>query len=533
MMPSRTQPARTVYDAVVVGSGHNGLVAAAYLAAAGHAVLVLEQNDSLGGATASQQVFPDYDAWLSRYAYLISLLSPQIVSELRLDFNTRQRSVASFTPYRDASGADQGLLMSNVDPSVSRESVLQLTNRASDGDGLQSLMGLCGEMAALAWPTVLEPLRSRSDFAAACRTAGQREAWRSFVDAPLGEVIERYIQNDLLRGVVMTDGKIGVFTHPHDPSLIQNRCFLYHVIGGGTGQWHVPIGGMRSLVDALVGRCQDSGAELHVGATATRVSLGATTHCVEFKIGDSTHQVDATHVLINAGPRTFSRLLNQPLVQQATDEGSVMKMNVLLKRLPKLKASDVDPKLAFAGTLHLDEGYDQMQHSYEQAQRGEVPSTAPAESYCHTLTDDSILSPKLRAAGFQTLTLFGLDMPYRLFAGANHDARRDRVMETYLEGLDRICAEPFIDCVARDRDGAPCIEIKTPQDLEREVGLDLGNIFHNSLSWFFTDDAESVGTWGVETEHPRVYRAGSSAARGGAVSGIPGRNAAMCILGKR
>ena len=102
--------------------------------------------------------------------------------------------------------------------------------------------------------------------------------------------------------------------------------------------------------------------------------------------------------------------------------------------------------------------------------------------------------------------------------------------QRYLAGLDRICAESFSECLARDSCGEPCIEVKTPVDLEREVDLDQGNIFHNTLSWFFTDEPEEVGRWGVETHHPRVYRAGASALRGGAVSGIPGRNAAMCVM---
>ncbi len=527
------RPARTQYDAVIIGSGHNGLVAAAYLAQAGQRVLVLERNESLGGATASQQVFPDYDAWLSRYAYLISLLPQQIVDELQLDFSTRQRSVASFTPYRDAGGNERALVMSNVQPSISRDSVTELTGRASDWNDLQKFYSLCGRLADLAWPTLLQPLRSRADFCAECKSPEQKEAWESFIERPLGEVIERYVHHDLLRGVVMTDGKIGVFTHPHDLSLVQNRCFLYHVIGGGTGQWHVPIGGMRSLVDALVNRCTQSHVEFMVSAPATRIVMGDRTHAVEFICDGKPVCVDATNVLVNAGPRMFAKLVDEPAISQATDEGSVMKMNVLLTRLPKVRAAGVDPRVAFAGTLHLDESYQQMQASYECAKRGELPSPAPAESYCHTLTDDSILSPELRAAGFQTLTLFGLDMPYRLFDSEHHDARRARVLESYLSGLDRVCAEPFLDCVARNRDGQPCIEIKSPQDLEREVGLDQGNIFHNTLSWFFTDNVDEVGRWGVETSHPRVYRAGSSAMRGGAVSGIPGRNAAMCILGER
>lgn len=127
------------------------------------------------------------------------------------------------------------------------------------------------------------------------------------------------------------------------------------------------------------------------------------------------------------------------------------------------------------------------------------------------------------------MTLFRLDMPYRLFQ-QNNAARREEVEQQYLAGLDHICEESFIDCLARDRNGSPCIEIKTPVDLEHELDLDQGNIFHNTLSWFFTDDEDMIGKWGVETHHARIYRAGSSAIRGGAVSGIPGRNAAMCVL---
>ncbi len=523
----------THYDAVIIGSGHNGLVAAAYLAGAGRTVLVLEQNDSIGGATASRKIFSDYDAWLSRYAYLISLLPDQIVDELGLDFKTRQRSVSSFTPYVTSAGQHEGLVMSNVDANISKESVLALTGDQRDWDDLQRFYSLCGELASLAWPTLVEPLRSRSELLALCKTPQQREAWDSIVERPLGEFIERYIHHDLLRGLVMTDGKIGVFTHPHDESLIQNRCFLYHVIGGGTGQWHVPLGGMRSLVNSLVDRCKQFGTHFVTSAKASRISVGAQTHTVEYVVDGETRCVDATNVLVNAGPQTLATLLGEPLKRQATDEGSVMKMNVLLKRLPRVRARDVDPNIAFAGTLHLDEGYEQMASSYEAAKRCEVPSPAPAESYCHTLTDDSILSPELRAAGFHTLTLFGLDMPYRLFDNDEHDKRKTEVLNSYLAGLDRICAESFMDCVAHDHDGNPCIEIKSPQDLEREVGLDLGNIFHNSLSWFFTDEEHEVGRWGVETHHPRIYRAGSSAARGGAVSGIPGRGAAMSILGPK
>lgn len=517
------------YDAVIVGSGHNGLVAAAYLAAAGQSVLVLERNETLGGATASHKVFPDYDALLSRYSYLVSLFPSQIVEELGLSFETRRRRTASFTPYQDSSGTHRGLVLSNVDERRSHESMREMTGGDSAWIDYQRLLTLETALAGIAWPSLLQPLRSRSEFRNALTSDDEREAWNAFVERPLGETIERCAKHDVLRGLLMTDGKIGVLTHPHDQSLLQNRCFLYHVIGNGTGEWQVPVGGMRALVDSLVSQGLAKGVTFRTTVAATSIQLGPKRHTVTFQNGDRECHVDATRVLVNAGPRTFAHLLDESWAPIPSDEGSVIKINMLLKRLPRVKAVGVTSEEAFAGSFHIDEGYEQMMVSFERASKGELPDPAPGEMYCHTLTDNSILSPELRSKGFHTLTLFGLDMPYRLF-DSDHDIRRERVKQLYLEGLDRICAEPFADCLALDRDGRPCIEIRTPQELERELDLDLGNIFHNTLSWFFTDDPEEIGSWGVETQYPRIYRAGSSAMRGGAVSGIPGRNAAMAIL---
>jgi phytoene dehydrogenase-like protein len=521
---------RTRYDAVVIGSGHNGLVAAAYLARAGQSVLVLERNDWLGGATASQRVFPDYEAYLSRYSYLVSLLPSVILEELGLAFETRRRRTASFTAYQDAAGAARGLVLSNVDPARSRASMHELTGSDEAWTTYQRLLELEAALAARVWPTFLEPLRTRAEMQALLTTAAEREAWAAFVERPLGEALERFAEHDVLRGLLLTDGKIGVFTHAHDPTLLQNRCFLYHVVGNGTGEWRVPVGGMRALVNALVDRGRECGVAYLTDAPATRVHLGGAAHAVTFVHDGREVTVDATRVLVNAAPRAFAELLGEPWRPRPSDEGSVIKVNMLLRRLPRVKAQGVSSEEAFAGSFHIDEGYAQMQRSYEMALRGDVPVPAPAEIYCHTLTDDSILAPDLRAQGYQTLTLFGLDMPYRLFDNAEHEARKDRVRSLYLAALNRICDEPFEDCLARDAQGHLCLEVKSPQDIEREVGHDLGNIFHDTLTWPFTDDAAEAGTWGVETAHARVYRCGSSAVRGGAVSGIPGRNTARRIF---
>ena len=519
------------YDAVVIGSGHNGLVAAAYLGQAGKSVLVLERNATIGGATASQQVFPDFDAWLSRYSYLVSLFPEKIVGDLGLKFQTKRRSIASFTPYKDSRGLSRGLVISNLDPSRSSNSMREMTGSDAAWTQYLKLLELENAIAHVAWPTLLEPLRSRESLQSEMASALEKEAWSSFVEEPLGAVIERYAEHDTLRGLLMTDGKIGVHTHPHDESLLQNRCFLYHVIGGGTGEWRVPVGGMRSLVDSLLDSCRRSAVTVQPASEATRVELGPSRHSVQFEHDGKSFEVAAEHVLVNAGPRAYAKLFAKTWQPTSTDEGSVIKINMLLTRLPRVRALGVRPEDAFAGSFHIDEGYAQMQKSFEDSRGGLIPNPAPSEMYCHTLTDPSILSADLSARGYQTLTLFGLEMPYRLFE-TDHDRRKERVKQLYLEGLDRICDESFADCLARGSDGEPCIELKTPQDLEKEVDLDQGNIFHNTLSWFFADSPEEVGRWGVETDIPRVYRAGSSALRGGAVSGIPGHNAAMCILGR-
>ncbi len=526
---------RTRYDAVIVGGGHNGLVAAAYLARAGQAVLLLERDDELGGATTSRRVFPGMDARLSRYSYLVSLLPPAIVEDLGLRFRTRQRRIASCTPYDDA-GVARALLLSNVDDEASGQALRALAGE-DDRRGYERLTELERAFAALVWPSLLQPLRSRREWWGALRTPLEREAWDAFVERPLGETLERLVQNDLLRGVLFTDAKIGIFTHPHDATLLQNRCFIYHIIGQGTGEWQVPIGGMGALVEALSGSARAGGAQLVASAPVEAVRTGSPRHTVVFHHEGREQVVEATRVLVNAGPQVFARLLDEPYAPEPADEGSVCKVNMLLRRLPRLKAAGIRSHDAFAGTFHVDEGYGQMLRSYARAADGEAPAEPPAEIYCHTLTDPSILSPELRAASYHTLTLFGLDAPYRLFERDN-EVPKALFLRRYLDRLNRVLADPIEECLATDANGDLCVEIKTPRDLERDVALNRGNIFHGALSWFFAEDdgagttgtAGTAGTWGVGTPYERVYRCGASAQRGGAVSGIPGRNAAQQIF---
>jgi phytoene dehydrogenase-like protein len=520
---------KSQYDVVILGAGHNGLVAAAYLARAGLSVLLLEKNDYIGGATTSQKVFPDYDAHLSRYSYLVSLFPEKIIRDLGLNLELRRRTTGSFTPYVK-NGRHDGLLLSNVSEEVSRRSMFELTGNHSEFDQMKKFYGLARIFAEEVWDTMLEPLAAKEDFRR--RFDGddeRREAWRSLAEEPLGRAIERYLKNDLVRGLVLTDGKIGVFTHPHDETLLQNRCFLYHLIGNKTGEWKVPVGGMGAVARELEEAARQSGAEMLTRVHLRALDLAEKKKQIEFQLDGKTHNVEARFLRVNFGRNVLAKLLGASHQPDPTDEGSVFKINMLLRRLPKLKATRYAETEAFCGTFHIDEGYEEMNLSYAQALQGRLPDKLPSEVYCHTLTDDSILSPELREKGFHTMTLFGLDTPWRLFAD-NNETMRACAAERFVQGLNGWLAEPLEDCLAVARDGSLCIEGKSPVDVEEALGLYHGNIFQDAPSFPFAANREQEGKWGVETEFENVFLCGSSARRGGAVSGIPGHNAARKVL---
>ncbi|MEY2563994.1 MAG: hypothetical protein QOH88_2187 [Verrucomicrobiota bacterium] len=520
---------RSHYDVVILGAGHNGLVAATYLARAGLSVLLLEKNDYIGGATTSQKVFPDYDAHLSRYSYLVSLFPDKIIRDLGLNLELRRRATGSFTPYvKD--GRHDGLLLSNVSEEASRLSLFDLTGSDREFEQLKKFYGLARVFAEKVWDTMLEPLVAKDNLRRRFESdETSREAWRSLVEEPLGRAVERYLQDDLLRGVVFTDAKIGVFTHPHDETLLQNRCFLYHLIGQKTGEWKVPVGGMGAVARELERAARQSGAEMRTRVRIGALEVAGKTKSVECEVDGKTERIDARFLLVNFGSNVLAKLLGKPYQPDPTDEGSVFKINMLLSRLPRLKSARHLEAEAFCGTFHIDEGYGDMKSSYEQARRGLLPDKLPSEVYCHTLTDDSILSPELRANGFQTMTLFGLDTPWPLFATDN-EAMREHAERRFVEGLNGWLAEPLEDCLALSRDGSPCIESKSPADIEEALGLYHGNIFQTALTFPFARTEEEAGSWGVETEYENVFFCGSTAQRGGAVSGIPGHNAAKKVL---
>jgi phytoene dehydrogenase-like protein len=523
-------PGRSRYDAVVVGGGHNGLVAAAYLARAGRSVLVLERLGHTGGAAVSARAFAGVDARLSRYSYLVSLLPRQIMADLGLTVELRRRRVSSYTPVsRD--GRATGLLVDNGDGAGTAEAFRRLTGSGREFAAWQEFYGRTRRVAEAVFPTLTGPLPRRSELK---RRIADGALWEALFERPLGEAVEAAFADDLVRGVVLTDALIGTFTHAHDPSLRQNRCFLYHVIGNGTGDWDVPVGGMGAVTDALAAGALGAGAELLTGCEVTGIQTDGVDAEVVFRHGGAEHRVGAAQVLCNAAPTELARLLgDEP--SGPPPEGSQLKVNMLLRRLPRLRDRAVDPRAAFAGTFHIAESYRQLEHAYREAEAGSVPTAAPSEIYCHSLTDPSILGPDLREQGYQTLTLFGLHLPARLFA-ADNDTVREAALAAVVRELDAVLDEPLADCLALDAEGRPCIEARSPLDLEHDLGLPGGNIFHRDLAFPYADDEGDEGgqadRWGVGTAHANVLLCGAGAVRGGGVSGIPGHNAAMAALGK-
>ena len=504
------------YDAIVMGAGHNGLIAASYLAKAGKSVLMLEAADEIGGATASVRAFKEYDAMLSRYSYLVALLPDQIVSDLGLNFETLSREVSSFTPYvKD--GKELGLHISRIWDKETEESFQELTGSDREGKQWQEFYSDVEKFAQKMAPTFLQPLLTRSEMKA---HIGENETWEYLVEKPMSEIIKTKFSNDLVRGVVLTDALIGTFVSAE--SIQSNICFLYHLMGNGTGEWRVPRGGMGALVKELERVATSLGVQIKTSSEVTQISSDSSGVTVQTISGQS---YEAEYLLSNAAPAHLDRILGKKT--QDSLSGSQLKINMLLKALPRLK-SGADPKKAFSGTFHINESYDQLEGAYQSAKSGVIPEHAPSEMYCHTLTDPSILSDDLASKGFHTLTLFGLHTPAELFEKDNNAAKK-MAQKRCLDALNAYLLDPIESVLAVNSDGSLCIEVKSPLDLEKDVRLPGGNIFHRDLNFPFKEEGDAR-IWGVETDDPRIFICGAGAQRGGGVSGIPGHNAAMALL---
>jgi phytoene dehydrogenase-like protein len=319
-----------------------------------------------------------------------------------------------------------------------------------------------------------------------------------------------------VRGIVGTDGLIGTFASLHDSSLAQNRCFLLHRLGHGTGEWRVPVGGMGAVAAELERVAREAGAEIRTSSPVLRLDVGDDAVTV---VGDG-YQVVADHVLSGVAPYVLAGLLGDRL--PARPSGSQFKINLLVSRLPEVK-SGADPVVAFGGTFHLNEAMTQLEELYTAASRGEEPF-ASGEIYCHTLTDRSILGAELADSDAQTLTYFGLHTPYE---NLPDETSGEAAYQRFLAALNEQLAEPIEPLILG-------VEYKTPAHVEAELAMPGGNIFHGAIAWPWLEEGERghspAERWGVATGHDRLLMCGSGARRGGNVSGISGYHAAHALL---
>ena len=512
------------YDVVIIGGGHNGLVAACYLAMAKKKVIILEANTELGGATASIQAFDGMDVRISRYSYLVSLLPDQILEDLSIDFETISRKVSSFTPAK-RNGVDVGLMVNRQLDQETKDSFTALTGSDSEYKAWDSFYSELYELAQIMAPTMLKPLLTKAEMKKVAADNDLSEIWDAIIERPLSEVIESTFADDLVQGVVLTDGLIGTFTPSNH--MMANICFLYHLIGNGTGEWKVPVGGMGAFVKKLTNRAIELGVEIRTDSKVVKIGDDVSGKSIEIENGEVFY---SEFVAANCAPQILAKILGTTPPKYV--KGSQLKINMLLKKLPRLK-SGADPVSAFAGTFHIDESYTQCEAAYQEAAAGKIPTVIPAEMYCHTLTDQSILGQSLIEHGYQTLTLFALHTPADLFEKDNEGVKAE-MLRRILKQLNEYLVDPIEECLAVDVNGELCLEVKSPQDLEQDVALPGGNIFHTDLHFPFSDYAEvtSANRWGVETSDPKIFICGAGALRGGGVSGIGGHNAAMAILGR-
>jgi phytoene dehydrogenase-like protein len=491
------------YDVVVVGGGHNGLVAASYLSRAGLSVLVLERLDHPGGAATSG------------YASLLPPMPERLLADLGLDLPRVPRSIASYTPtLRD--GKPGGLLVQRPEKRKTENSFRELTGGDDEYAAWQAFYADAGNLARAVAPTLLEPLPSERTV----RDQVDPRTWDAFVSRPLGETIEARLSDDTVRGVAASDALSGSFASLHDRSLVQNRSFLYHLLGDQTGGWEVPLGGMAALTDALARAATAAGTEVITSAGVSGIEAGDDGAEVTWHDGTGSHTVAARFVLSNVAPWVLGILLGQGEDPDSKPEGAQVAIDLVLDRLPRF-TSGIDPEVAFAGTLHLGQGYAELEAAYDDAAAGRVPSALPGRIVAGASADA------------YTLTFVGVHTPASLF---EHDPEgaRQQVVSRALASFDQHLLEPIESCLATDAAGRPRIRATIPQDLERALAMPGGHLFHGDLEWPWAPHRSRLETpaqqWGVHTDVASVLVCGSGSRRGGAVSGLGGHSAAQAVL---
>jgi phytoene dehydrogenase-like protein len=524
---------RSRYDAVVIGAGHNGLVAAAYLARAGRSVLVLERRAVIGGACVTEEIWPGYR--VSTAAYLCGLLHPTIIRDLRLDqhgYEILPKDPAFFSPFPDG----RALIVWKDDAQTAGE-IARLSRRDAaaypEYEAFLARLGAFVEPWLLRTPPdiirrsfrdVAEILQvgwqvaglPRHDLVRAIRIATQSA--RDFLDG--------WFESPELKASLATDGVIGARGGPSTPGTAY--VLFHHCMGqaaGKRGLWGFVRGGMGGVTEALASVCRSHGVEIQTATPVERLLIrdGRAAGVV---LQDGA-EIGAGIVASNADPkRTFLNLLAGDTVpddfrrevEGIRTEGVAMKINLALGGLPDFRARPgTSPGPQHRATIHIGPTMDYIDRAWADAQAGR-PSARPFLEVTIPTTYDPDLAP----SGRHLMNIFVQYAPYRLAEGS-----WDEIKETYADRVVGTLAEyaPNLPDLIIHR------QVLTPLDLERDFALTGGDIFHGEMTLDRLFSMRPLPGWAqYRTPIRGLYLCGSGTHPGGGVMGAPGYNAAREIL---
>jgi phytoene dehydrogenase-like protein len=522
-------------DVVIVGGGHNGLVAAAYLARNGLDTLVCERRDVIGGAAVSEHPFgPGFT--VTSLSYVVSLLPPDLVRDLRLA--SHGYHVYPQGPYF-APRADGRYLRLPNDPAARRAEIGKFSARdAAAYHGYEAHLARIGAVLGPMLDEIPPRLGSRRPadlwrqglllrHLRKLDTRGAVDVTR-LLTGSIADLVERYFESDAMRGVLAVSGVIGTWAGPRSSGTAY--VMLHHHIGdtgGQAGAWGFPRGGMGGVSAALGAAARSFGAEIRTGAevASIRTRAGQVTG-VTLASGE---EIDAATVITTAHPQiSFLQLLDPAALPDdfvadirgwQTRSGTV-KINLALDRLPVFASHpDADPQI-HGGTIVLAESLDDIENAFQQAVAGQ-PSSMPFADVCIPSVFDDSLAP----AGQHVMSMFTQWVPHDYA-----DKPDDTALAAY---ADRVIAR--METVAPGFTGSVLHrQVIGPHQMQQEYGLIGGNIFHGELSLGQMFHARpAAGYADLRTPVRGLYQAGSATHGGGGVTGIPGRNVVRQIMADR
>jgi phytoene dehydrogenase-like protein len=507
-------------DAIIIGAGHNGLVAAGYLARAGKKVVVLEQRDRVGGACTLEEPFPGFT--MSPCAYVVSLLRPEIIRDLELHrygFDAYVKDPQMFVPYLDGKYL---FLRASTEKTI--EGIRSLSPH--DAEAYPKFLRFFDRASEILNPILLEEPPSVADLAARFRGEDE-EIYRWLMFGNLYDMLAEYFESDYLRAAFAGQGVIGTFIGPKTPGSVY--VMWHHMFGevnGEMGMWGYVRGGMGRISFAMAASAEAHGAEIRLNAPVAKVLMhNGRAEGVRLENGE---EIRAKAVLANTDPkRTFLQLcadadldrgfLNR--IAHFKSEGAVIKINVALKELPSFKClPGTTPGLQHSGSMEISPTPDWVQNAYEDAMHGGLSQKPYIEAYMQSATD-----PSVAPQGYHTISMFCQYAPYHLKGREWSDEVRNEMADRVFDTVNEF-APNFRDAVVER-------QILSPVDIEQRYGITEGNIFHGEITpdqLFSLRPTPECARYRTPIEG--LYLCGSGVHPGGGVMGAPGHNAAQALL---